>query len=157
MTKEQLIDELVELRQQVTGPEGMARFGDLPSVAADPTQMRQLLENLIGNALKYHREDVSPVVEVTGELIEEQANNQVRILVRDNGIGFDEKHLDRIFEPFQRLHGRGEYEGSGIGLAICRKIVELHGGAITARSTPGEGTTFIVTLPIEQPTNEDRL
>jgi signal transduction histidine kinase len=70
--------------------------------------------------------------------------------VQDNGIGFDEKYLDRLFQPFQRLHGRGEYEGSGIGLAICRKIAERHGGSITARSTPGEGSTFIVTLATRQ-------
>ena len=78
----------------------------------------------------------------------------VRICVEDNGIGFDEKYLDRIFTMFQRLHGRDEYEGTGIGLAICRRIVERHGGAITARSTPGQGSTFIVTLPVPTPAPE---
>ena len=74
----------------------------------------------------------------------------VEILVKDNGIGFDEKYLDRIFQPFQRLHGRSQYEGTGMGLAICRKIVERHGGTITAKSAPGKGPTFIVTLPVKQ-------
>jgi signal transduction histidine kinase len=74
-----------------------------------------------------------------------------QIFIEDNGIGFDEKYLDRIFNPFQRLHGRGEFEGTGMGLAICRKIVERHGGTLGARSTPGEGTTFIATLPANQP------
>ncbi len=74
----------------------------------------------------------------------------MKICVRDNGIGFDEKYLDRIFTPFQRLHGRNEYEGTGIGLAVCRKIVERHGGTLTAKSTPGEGATFIATLPLAQ-------
>jgi signal transduction histidine kinase len=75
-------------------------------------------------------------------------------MVADNGIGFDEKYLDRIFTPFQRLHGREEYEGTGIGLAVCRKIVERHGGSITAQSTPGQGATFIVTLPVTQPNRD---
>ncbi|HYO68637.1 MAG TPA: ATP-binding protein, partial [Archangium sp.] len=74
-----------------------------------------------------------------------------RITVRDNGIGFDEKYLDRIFNVFQRLHGRGKYEGTGIGLAICRKIAERHGGCISARSTPGQGATFLVSLPLTPP------
>jgi signal transduction histidine kinase len=75
--------------------------------------------------------------------------------VADNGIGFEEKYLDRIFNPFERLHERGMYEGTGMGLAICRKIVERHGGVITARSTLGQGTTFLVTLPVQQPTQEN--
>jgi signal transduction histidine kinase len=121
----------------------------LPTIDADHTQMRQLLENLIGNALKYHREGVAPVVKVYGQEIAGQ--DAYRICVEDNGIGFDVKYLDRLFQPFQRLHGRGQYEGTGIGLAICRKIAERHGGSITARSTPGEGSTFVVTLPRRQP------
>ena len=80
----------------------------------------------------------------------EQASGTCRISVTDNGIGFDEKYLDRVFTIFQRLHGRGDYEGTGIGLAICRKIAERHGGSITARSAPGQGATFIVTLPLLQ-------
>jgi light-regulated signal transduction histidine kinase (bacteriophytochrome) len=79
------------------------------------------------------------------------ARQLCQILVVDNGIGFDEKYLDRIFTVFQRLHKKGEYEGTGVGLAICRKIVDRHSGTITARSKPGEGATFVVTLPVKQP------
>ncbi len=79
-----------------------------------------------------------------------RTDGKYQILVEDNGIGFDEKYLDRIFTPFQRLHGRGAYEGTGIGLAIVRKIVDRHGGTITAKSAPGKGATFIVTLPAKQ-------
>jgi signal transduction histidine kinase len=81
----------------------------------------------------------------------EAADSFVEVVVEDNGIGFEEKYLDRIFEPFQRLHGRGIYEGSGIGLSICRKIVERHGGKITAKSQLDEGAVFTVTLPVRQP------
>jgi signal transduction histidine kinase len=127
----------------------------LPTVEAEPTQMRQLLQNLIGNALKFHRPGEPPVVQVHGRpaLAPEGEGDAAdptlcRIAVQDNGIGFDEKYLDRIFGVFQRLHGRGEYEGTGMGLAICRKIVDRHGGSITARSAPGHGATFLVTLPL---------
>ena len=127
-------------------------IGDLPKIEADPTQMRQLILNLVGNALKFHG-DEKPVVKVYGRSASNGPSQQglYQIIVEDNGIGFDEKYLDRIFTPFQRLHGRGTYEGTGIGLAICRKIVDRHGGNITARSAPGKGTTFIVTLPVKQP------
>jgi PAS domain S-box-containing protein len=159
----------LEIRIEETG--GRVELGALPTVDADPLQMRQLLQNLIGNALKFHQEGVPPVVKVyqtsppapllpgeggaapppsPGEpaLNVSKEGWGVGIIVEDNGIGFDEKYLDRIFTPFQRLHARGEYEGSGIGLAICRKIAERHGGTITARSAPGRGATFIVTLRI---------
>jgi light-regulated signal transduction histidine kinase (bacteriophytochrome) len=141
ITQEAVSD--LEIRIEQSG--GRIEVGDLPTIEADHTQIRQLLENLIGNALKFHREGVTPMVKVTSQILEGQI---CRIAVEDNGIGFNEAHLERIFQPFQRLHGRGEYEGSGIGLAICRKIVERHGGSITARSVPGEGTTFTVELPI---------
>jgi PAS domain S-box-containing protein len=145
----------LEARFVQTG--GRAEVLDLPTVASDPIQMRQLLQNLIGNALKFHRKDELPVVRVRAEILEDldtvggaQMGKTCRISVADNGIGFDEKYLDRVFTIFQRLHGRGDYEGTGIGLAICRKIVERHGGLITARSTPGQGSTFYFTLPIVQ-------
>jgi signal transduction histidine kinase len=121
-------------------------IGSLPTVLGDPHQLRQLFQNLISNALKYNRSEVRTHVKIFGE----EEKGIFRIFVEDNGIGFDEKYLDKIFQPFQRLHGRGEYPGVGIGLAICKKIVERHGGTITARSTPGKGSTFIVTLPVGQ-------
>jgi signal transduction histidine kinase len=124
-------------------------------------QMRQLLQNLIGNSLKYFRAGVPPVVRVYSQKLDAPspesmdesapARQLCQILVADNGIGFDEKYLDRIFTVFQRLHKKGEYEGTGVGLAICRKIVGRHGGTITARSSPGRGTTFVVTMPVRQP------
>lgn len=132
----------LELRAHDAG--GEISIGALPSIEADPLQMRQLLQNLASNALKFHRQGVPPRVEISGQTVDGRAH----IVVADNGIGFEEKYADRIFTMFERLHGRGTYEGTGIGLAICRKIAERHGGEIAARSTPGQGSTFIVTLPV---------
>ena len=148
----------LEGRIQQTG--GRVEVGELPTVDADPLQMRQLLQNLIGNGLKFHRPEEPPVVQVEGRLLHDPTlpvggNGQglplCQIVVRDNGIGFEEEYRSRIFQLFQRLHGRNEYEGTGIGLAVCQKIVERHGGTITANSTPGHGATFLVTLPARQP------
>ena len=135
----------LEPRLQAAG--GRIDVGPLPTIEADPTQMRQLLQNLLVNAVKFHRPDAAPQVRLSAAV----AGEECVLSVADDGIGFDEKYLDRIFTIFQRLHGRGEYEGTGLGLAICRKIVERHRGAITARSRPGAGATFIVTLPVRQP------
>ncbi len=122
----------------------------LPVIDADPSQMRQLVQNLVGNALKFRRDGVAPVVKISAEPRENGNGGAFEITVEDNGIGFDEKYLDKIFTVFQRLHGRAEYEGSGIGLAVCRKIVERHNGTITAISTPGNGAKFKFTLPTHQ-------
>jgi signal transduction histidine kinase len=125
--------------------------------------MRQLLQNLIGNALKFHNPGVPPFVSVQAcvPALDDRAFYQgylaiqyCEISVQDNGIGFEEKYLDRIFTPFERLHGLGEYEGSGIGLAVCRKIVERHRGTVTAHSVPGQGSRFVVTLPVKHPKGE---
>ncbi len=120
----------------------------LPTIDGDQVQLGQLFQNLLSNALKFQRPDVTPVVRIYAEDLDE---TNVQLFVQDNGIGFDEKYLDRIFTIFQRLHGRVEYEGTGVGLAVCRKIVERHGGTISARSAPGEGATFLVTLPRSHP------
>jgi two-component system, LuxR family, sensor kinase FixL len=149
-----------DLESRIQQTCGRVEAADLPTVDADPLQMRQLLQNLIGNGLKFHRAEEPPVVKIEGKVLAEMdrpfnGSGQDRLLcqitVQDNGIGFEEQYLDRIFEVFQRLHGRQEYEGTGMGLAICRKIAERHGGMITARSQLGHGATFIVTLPVKQP------
>jgi PAS domain S-box-containing protein len=121
--------------------------GDLPTIRADRVQMIQLFQNLIGNALKFCRDGETPHVKIYAQQARD-AKGEYEIHVEDNGIGFDEKYLDKIFLPFQRLHGRSsDYEGVGMGLAICKKIVERHSGKITAKSALGKGTTFIMTLP----------
>lgn len=131
-------------------------IGRLPTIEADPTQLRQLFQNIISNALKFMREDIKPVIKVNATLIEDQgpevATNRFRFTIEDNGIGFDNQYKDQIFTIFQRLHGRLEYEGTGVGLATCRKIVERHGGMIDADGRPGEGSTFIFELPERQTT-----
>jgi signal transduction histidine kinase len=117
-------------------------------------QMRQLLQNLIGNALKFRRPEEPPVVKVAAQLIPDPLTPEKKLCqltVSDNCIGFDEKYVDRIFNVFQRLHTRNEYEGTGMGLAIVRKIALYHGGDITAKSKPGEGSTFIMTVPSSHP------
>ena len=121
---------------------------ELPVVKAAKSQIYQLFQNLIANSLKFHRDGDRPHIKIYSR----RTDNDYRIFVEDNGIGFDEIYLDRIFAPFQRLHGRSVYEGTGMGLAICRKIVEQHGGVITAKSKPGEGSAFIITLPAKQNT-----
>jgi len=120
-------------------------IGDLPMVMGDATQLSQVFRNLISNAIKFHR-DEPPVVRV----IAEPAGDFWRFTVSDNGIGIAAEYFERIFVIFQRLHGRGQYAGTGIGLAICKKIVERHGGQIEVRSVVGEGSAFAFTLPALQ-------
>ena len=146
---------LSDLEMRINDTGGHVEIGRLPTVSADPVQMRQLFQNLISNALKFHKKDQTPVVKVSTTLLNGNGENPTdekyyQIAFEDNGIGFDEQYTERIFGVFQRLHGRKEYEGSGIGLSICKKIAERHGGNISAKSTPGEGATFIVTLPVKQ-------
>ncbi|HUC84917.1 MAG TPA: ATP-binding protein, partial [Candidatus Acidoferrales bacterium] len=137
-----------DLEGRIEQVQGSVEIGELPVIEADGLQMRQLLQNLIGNALKFRRPEVPPVVKVTARKLPDPSGLELcELTVADNGIGFDEKYLDRIFNVFQRLHSRSEYEGTGMGLAIVRKIALHHGGTVTARSRPGEGAAFIVTLP----------
>ena len=144
----QIFDEVFEdLESRIQDSGAKVTRNSLPAIQADPVQMRQLFQNLIANALKFRKPDEAPVVTVqctaTGP-------SGTRIEFRDNGIGFDEKHSEKIFTIFQRLHGRDKYEGSGVGLSICRKIVDRHGGSIEALGEPGRGATFVVTLPTFQ-------
>jgi light-regulated signal transduction histidine kinase (bacteriophytochrome) len=124
---------------------------ELPILEADPMQMRQLILNLISNALKFQPPGARPKVKITSRLLSALSGEELaEIRVQDNGIGFDEKYLDKIFAVFQRLHGRGEYEGTGVGLAVCRRIIDRHHGTIVAHSQPGQGATFVITLPVNQ-------
>jgi PAS domain S-box-containing protein len=147
----------LEVRIEQTG--GSVEVSELPVIDADPLQMRQLFQNLIANALKFRKPDEPSFVKIFANCDSQIAEGATwalanaetwQISVTDNGIGFDEKYLDRIFTVFQRLHGRNTYEGTGVGLAVCRRIVERHNGSITARSKPGQGATFIVKLPSTQ-------
>ncbi|MBN2581370.1 MAG: PAS domain S-box protein [Pirellulales bacterium] len=148
-----------DLEEQIRHVQGRVEMGRLPTIQADPLQMRQLFQNLIANGLKFHRSEEPPVIRVSGRYLrgrnEGPAKSQpgeeyCRILVEDNGIGFEEKHCDRIFGVFQRLHPRDVYEGTGIGLAVCRRIVERHGGQIAAQGLLGQGSRFEIFLPIRQ-------
>jgi signal transduction histidine kinase len=178
ITREVLGD--LELRIQQTGAQ--IHVGDLPTIDADPMQMRQLLQNIIANALKFQPSSGRaaaeasagsplprgegqgegqtstghvPTIKITAQLIDDPlapapAGQVAELSIQDNGIGFDEKYTDKIFAMFQRLHGRSEYEGTGVGLAVCRRITDRHSGAITAKSKPGHGATFTVRLPVHQ-------
>ncbi|CAL8977918.1 Phytochrome-like protein cph1 [Rhodoplanes serenus] len=157
---EVLADVLTDLRPVLEETGATVTALPLPEILCDRSQIRQVLQNLVSNAVKYRHPDRRPMITLrsvteagaaapdgeraaTGE-----PARRVRISIEDNGIGFDEKYREQIFEPFQRLHGPDEYEGTGIGLAICRKIVQRHGGSITAASRPGAGSTFTVVLPL---------
>ena len=136
-------DVLSDLEVRVEQTKAKIEVLQLPTLSADPSQMRQLIQNLIANALKFHQKDIPPWIKISAT----QDENHIILCISDNGIGFEEKYLDRIFTIFQRLHGKQEYEGTGVGLAVCRRIAERHGGTITAKSKPGQGTEFRVTLP----------
>jgi PAS domain S-box-containing protein len=137
-----------DLEMRIQDVSGRVEVGTLPVIFGDRGQMAQLFQNLIGNGLKFRKPGENPVVRLESKLHTLPSGAAGwQIIVQDNGIGFDEKYRDRIFQIFQRLHGRNEYEGTGIGLAICRKIVDRHGGVITANSAPGAGATFLITLP----------
>jgi len=154
---------LSDLEVRIEQTKAKVEVGDLPTIEGDPLQMRQLLQNLIGNALKFQPPNAQPLIRIQGRILkspfastpeEDPYSEQCELTIQDNGIGFDEKYLDKIFAVFQRLHGRNEYEGTGVGLAVCRRITDRHGGTINAKSKPGEGATFIVTVPVRHPKKE---
>ncbi|MBI4388631.1 MAG: PAS domain S-box protein [Nitrospinae bacterium] len=140
-------DILIDLETRIKQTQGQVAVETLPAIEGDRMQLRQLFLNLICNALKFHKKDAPPRVEIASRSI---ADGFWEISITDNGIGFDMKYLDRIFKPFQRLHGRTEYEGSGMGLAICQKVVSAHGGKLSALSEPDKGAKFTVLLPEKQ-------
>lgn len=152
-------DVLKELKPQINKANAEIQVDSLPVIMADSSQLRRLFRQIILNALKFCRNGVSPVIHIYGKvLVKDTFLGQAEfaeIRIQDNGIGFDEKYLDRIFKVFQRLHSPGEYSGTGTGLAICRRITEQHHGTITATSQPSAGTTFIITLPVSQSTTEE--
>lgn len=141
---------LSDLEVRIEQSKARVDVGELPVIDADPSQMRQLFQNLIANALKFHKKGEAPEVRISASV----AGNDCILSIQDKGIGFDEKYLDRIFTIFQRLHGRQEFEGTGVGLAVVRRIVERHSGEITAKSAPDHGATFVITLPVKQAKGE---
>lgn len=144
---EVLSDVLQDLDAKIAFAQAEIERERLPVVSANAFQMRQVMQNLLSNALKFAKKGETPKVRIT---CLDLGNGYKRITVADDGIGFDPKYIQKIFQPFQRLHQRGEYEGNGIGLAVCQKIVLAHGGTITADSRPGEGSSFHVTLPVDR-------
>jgi len=160
-------DVTAEMEEQMEKVQARVEAEPLPKIDADAMQMRQLVQQLLSNALKFRRPDEPPRVKIHSRIVTSPKaeglerlpiqdfslnarNPHCLLFVEDNGIGFEEKYVDRIFVVFQRLHGRGTYEGTGVGLAICRKIALRHNGEITATSQPGKGSTFILLLPIKQ-------
>jgi len=145
---------LSDLQVRLDETEGQIIAGKLGTIDADPTLMRQLIQNLLSNALKFRKTDTKPVIRIAttpGEPVSigTRMVPSIVLTIADNGIGFDNTYKEQIFKIFQRLHGRLEYEGTGVGLATCRKIVERHLGTIDANGVPGEGATFIIELPVQ--------
>jgi signal transduction histidine kinase len=157
-----LTEVLSEMETVVNDKNAKIEADQLPNLSVNPVLMRPLFHNLISNAIKYAKKDVQPVVKIYSEYSAGQngsdpneiKNKYCRIYVEDNGIGFDQKYSEQIFGMFKRLHLHSEFEGTGIGLALCKKIVEEHNGFITARSKINEGSVFIISLPVQQPSTQ---
>ena len=149
---EEIIQQvLMDLEFKIRKSEGEIRVGPLPEIEINPFQIQQVFLNLIGNSLKFKKEGIPPIIEITSEASNDSNGNAAcKIYVKDNGIGFHQKYMEKAFKPLERLVGRSEFEGTGMGLSICQRIVERHGGTITAKSILGEGSTFIIELPIKQ-------
>jgi PAS domain S-box-containing protein len=145
--KEVVDDAVANLAGAIEEAGAQVHLGSLPTLTCDGGQLVQVFQNLIGNAIKFRQPGRTPLVEVAAE----EVPGGWLLSVSDNGIGIDPKYFDRIFQMFQRLHGRGEYAGTGIGLALCRKIVERHGGRISVDSQAGQGATFVIALPHTPP------
>ncbi len=156
---------LSDLEVKITSSGARVIAAGLGTIEADSTQMRQLFQNLVANALKFQLPGTRPEVMIAARTLENGPGGlpQVplgaplcEVRIQDNGIGFDPQFTDQIFSPFKRLHTRAEFEGSGIGLTVCRKITDRHHGRIVAQSAAGQGATFLVTLPVNQPVTHER-
>lgn len=153
-----LREVITDIDEEVRAKQGKIIVETLPSLTVNPSLIKPLFHNLIGNALKYSKKDTQPVIRITsetsaqinGKTIQGISAKYCRIYIQDNGIGFDQKYAEEIFGMFKRLHHNSEFEGTGIGLALCKKIVEQHKGYISARSKLNEGSTFIISLPLQQ-------
>lgn len=154
----EIVDEiLADLAAHIEELQAEIYVGDLPRIHGDPLQIRQLFQNLIGNALKFCKHGLAPNIHISGMIIQDRRHSGsgnpgslCQIKFQDQGIGISAEHFDKIFGMFKRLHRKDEYEGTGIGLAVCQRIVDQCGGGIAVRSILGEGSTFIVTLPVFQ-------
>lgn len=143
-----IVTQVIEdLDDQIKMGSATIHLQELPTLEVDPVQFPNAIQNLISNSLKYHREGVSPVINITSSFCYTTKTCQIK--VSDNGIGIEEKYFRKIFKPFERLHGRSTFEGSGIGLAICEKIIRRHNGEVTVQKNQPHGTTFTITLPIK--------
>lgn len=149
-----LMDNIVnDLEITIQQKNAEVKYNDLPSIKGSPVLIYQLFYNLINNSLKFSKKDVKLVVSVEAELIENkepgssQESRSIWITVHDNGIGFKDSDVNRIFQPFSRLNPKDQYEGTGLGLALCKNIVQRHGGAITAHGVPGDGAMITIMLP----------
>jgi signal transduction histidine kinase len=143
-----VLEDALEFLHSIVHENGAAiTYDPLPMVKADPSQLQQVFSNLISNAIKFQKSDVPPEIHISAK----KQDGMVQFSVADNGIGIEPQYRDKIFVIFQRLHGMDEYEGTGIGLAIVKRIVERHGGRIWVESEPGKGSTFIFTLPVVDP------
>jgi light-regulated signal transduction histidine kinase (bacteriophytochrome) len=145
-------DVLVQAEDMVNDKKAKILIEPLPTIHVNPALMHPLFYNLLSNALKYSRKDVPPVVKIYAESKKEgngKSLSYCRIYFEDNGIGFEQKYAEQIFSMFTRLHGNTEYDGTGIGLALCKKIVEDHNGFISAKSKINEGSVFMVSLPLD--------
>ena len=153
-------DTITDLEISIKETKAKIEVDNLPAIEMIPDQMRQVFQNIISNALKFSKSGMAPVIKIRSEFTEEKSaqskavekGSYCRIYITDDGIGFNEQYLDKIFTMFQRLHGRTEYEGTGIGLSIVKKIIEKHNGMVTAKSKEDQGATFILILPVMQTT-----
>ncbi len=155
---EVLRETLSDLELTIKEKDASFTIDNLPAAEVVQLQLKQVFQNIISNALKFSRPGKPPQIKIQSELVDEKsftspptaAGKYFRLTISDNGIGFEEQYLDKIFTLFQRLHGKDEYSGTGIGLAIVKKIVDKHNGILTARSGEGEGASFIMVLPLKQ-------